>query len=127
MHCKYVLSRYSGRGLVVYHTRISYRTPRRTRILIWYDRTRMVWLFVPYAYSYTIIYYCLQATYSYSYSQHSIAIYLRSWIISTVQFSAVVFLLVLTLINSSFPDGQFTLFWPAPKVALNYRMSVICS
>ena len=35
----------------MYHTRISYRT----RIRIWYDRTRMVWLFVPYEYSYTVL------------------------------------------------------------------------
>ena len=35
----------------MYHTRISYRT----RIRIWYNRTRMVWLFVPYAYSCTIL------------------------------------------------------------------------
>ena len=27
----------------------------RMRIHIWYDRTRMVWLFVPYEYAYTIL------------------------------------------------------------------------
>ena len=29
------------------------------RIRIWYDRTRMVWLFVPYAYIAILYYYCL--------------------------------------------------------------------
>ena len=43
----------------MYHTRISYRT----RIRIWYNRTRMVWLFVPYAYSCTILLLCASNIY----------------------------------------------------------------
>ena len=108
----------------------------RYEIRVWYTTysygtTVRVW----YVYLYhmriaVLYYYCLQATYSYSYiySQHSIAIYyLRSWIISTV--GAVFCSGVFTRTHSDkLVISRWTIhIWPAPKVALNYRMSVICS